>query len=47
MDNDREIDIPFGSKDKMVKPFGVTVPITGTADHRQVGVGKLDTGRNR
>jgi hypothetical protein len=43
MDNDREIDVPFGSKDKVVKPFGITIAITGTADYGQTGVGKLET----
>ena len=47
MDDHRDIDIAFCSKDQVIKPFCIGVPVTRTADYGQTGVAKFDTGRNR
>jgi hypothetical protein len=31
----------------MIKAFSIGIPVTGTADNSQPGIGKLYTGRNR
>jgi hypothetical protein len=47
MDDHRDVNIAFGCKDQVIKPFGIRVTISRAADNGQPGIAKFDARRYR